>query len=298
MKIGLRVDVDTLRGTRNGVPNLLRIMDKYGIRAAFFFSLGPDNMGRNLWRLLKPTFLWKMLRTNAASLYGMDILLMGTAWHGPNIGRRCADVMRATEKAGHEIGLHAWDHYSWQAHVDGMSQSEIEAHLDKGHAALSEIIGRSPDCSAAPGWKCTNDVLLAKEKYGFRYNSDCRGKSLFMPVVNGRRLKTPQIPQNLPTYDELLGINGVTEENYNRRLLDRLNPDGMNLLTIHAEAEGGKCQSLFERFVEMARSEGHEFATPGELLPENVETLPDGEIAQGKLSGREGLVALQNNVVQ
>ncbi len=42
MHIALKVDVTTLRGTREGVPNLVEILRRHGVGATFLWSLGPD----------------------------------------------------------------------------------------------------------------------------------------------------------------------------------------------------------------------------------------------------------------
>jgi L-threonylcarbamoyladenylate synthase len=69
-------------------------------------------MGRHLWRLLRPAFLIKMLRTQAASLYGWDILLRGTFWPGPLtiILPKTSALPDIVTAGGDTVGLRIPDH--------------------------------------------------------------------------------------------------------------------------------------------------------------------------------------------
>ena len=45
-RLGLKVDVDTWQGFREGVPALLQVLGERGIKASFYVALGPDHSGR------------------------------------------------------------------------------------------------------------------------------------------------------------------------------------------------------------------------------------------------------------
>jgi undecaprenyl phosphate-alpha-L-ara4FN deformylase len=293
--LGLRVDVDTFRGTRDGVPRLLETFAKHGVSATFFFTLGPDNMGRHLFRLLKPRFFMKMLRSRAASLYGWDVLVAGTLWPGKKIGAALGATLREAESAGHELGLHAWDHHRWQVSALAMDARSLHEEIARGVDAFADALGRRPDCSAAAGWVSNERVLEAKEDFGFRYNSDCRGRSIFVPIVNGRRL-APQIPVTLPTYDEVVGRDDVTNDNYNDWLLARIEPGAFNVLTVHAEVEGGACAQMFDAFLSACAARGVRPVPLRELLAAGAEPEAD-ELALAPISGREGDVGWQRSAV-
>ena len=295
MELGLRIDVDTYRGTRLGVPSLCAALAEQGLQGTFFFSVGPDNMGRHLWRLLRPAFLFKMLRTRAASLYGWDILLRGTIVPGPNIGRKLGGVIRAAADAGHEIGFHAWDHHAWQNRAASLTGPEAAAILRLGVDSLTDITGRPPTCSAAPAWRCTDRVLLEKLKCPFTFNSDCRGDSLFQPVVDGQALAQPQVPTTLPTYDEVMGRDGIQAGNYNDFLLDQLRPGRLNTLTIHAEVEGVFCPNLFRDFLRKAAARDVRLVPLGHLVRAHTGPLPRARIVARTVPGREGWISCQEN---
>jgi undecaprenyl phosphate-alpha-L-ara4FN deformylase len=291
LSAGLRIDVDTMRGTEIGVPNLVSILAKHGIHATFFFSVGPDNMGRHLWRLFRPSFLFKMLRSKAVSLYGYDILLRGTFWPGALIGDKAAPQIRLAA-IEHEIGLHAWDHHREQTSIEKMSDKEIARCIDRGKRSLEAIIDRKVGCMAAPSWKATDTLLKVKETFELLYNSDCRGFSMFQPIVEGQVMDQYQIPTTLPTYDEVVGKNGITAENYNEYILNLFRPGNLNVLTIHAEVEGISCKGMFSDFLVDATKKGIQFQPLGELIDKNCKTAT-AEIIKEEVPGRDGWVGLQ-----
>lgn len=291
--IGLRIDVDTFRGTAKGVPKLCELLKKHDVRGTFYFSVGPDNMGRHLWRLLKPKFLWKMLRTNAAGLYGPEIVLMGTAWPGLKIGKYLSGTIRQAFDAGHEIGFHAWDHHRAQSKLHRMTPQELHDELSRGITLLTSIINQMPVSSAAPGWIANDNLLLAKSKYPFLFNSDCRGDYPFYPIVSGKVIKQLQIPVTLPTYDEALGRNNVNNDNYNDFQLGLLRPDKLNVLTVHAEAEGGKCATMFDDYLTRALAAGYKIVPLGDIAAMAGEHVPTGKIEFQEFPGREGKLAVQ-----
>lgn len=291
--IALRIDVDTLRGTSRGVPALCEILAKHRVRGTFYFSVGPDNMGRHLWRLLKPAFLWKMLRTDAAGLYGPEIVLMGTAWPGPRIGKRCRTQILEAFRAGHEIGFHAWDHHKSQAKLTSMSSAEMIREFERGLAELAGITGEMPATSASPGWRTNDRLLEVKAGFPFRYNSDCRGRSPFYPVTAEGVRGQLQIPVTLPTYDEAVGRGGVTDANYNDHQISLLSGELPNVLTIHAEAEGGRCHGMFDEYLARVAALGYEVIPLGELAARVAEDAPEGRIELRAFPGREGVLAVQ-----
>ncbi len=188
-KVGLRIDVDTFRGTRDGVPRLLELLDEAGLQASFFFSVGPDNMGRHLWRLVKPGISVE----NAALARGIPLRLGYFAGRhrlaGPRIGAGNEAVIRAAAQH-HEVGLHAWDHHAWQAWAGVWdiatalrSRRSSAANAGRWRPFWRDGLSR---CSAVAGWRADQRVVKAKEPFAFRYNSDCRGTGPFFPLLPQR----------------------------------------------------------------------------------------------------------------
>ncbi|HEY2990485.1 MAG TPA: polysaccharide deacetylase family protein [Candidatus Binatia bacterium] len=292
MQLAFKVDVDTRIGLSEGVPRLLDLLRRYDVRASFFVSFGPDHSGRAIRRIWRPSFLLKMMRTHPLRLYGLKTLLAGTLLPSAPIGAENPDRLRAIVAAGHELGIHGYDHVRWQDRLEKMNPAEIEAELRKSVSAYENIFGARPLSTAAPGWRCTPESLAAQDKLGFSYASDVRGMRPFFPVHNGRAFKTLQIPTTLPTLDELIG----RAPRVNEVLLASLR-EGLNVHTVHAEVEGRPHLSLFEDFLKEIRRRRVETVLLSEVAAKmaarGAAALPRMPATKGHLPGRSGWVSCQ-----
>src|SRR5262249_38101984 len=156
----LRIDVDTYRGTRDGVPAMLDDLAASGARATFFCTLGPDESGRAISRVFTPGFVGKMWRTNAVRMDGWRAALYGTPLPGREIGRRTAGVLRRCAAEGHEVGLHAWSHAAWQNRVPRLERAAVDTMIERGIEAFEAMFGARPAAFAAPGWISSDAAWL------------------------------------------------------------------------------------------------------------------------------------------
>lgn len=297
-KIGLKIDVDTERGTRVGVNNLLTLFKKYNIHATFLFSLGPDNTGRALKRIFRPGFLKKVSRTSVVSTYGVKTLLNGVLWPGPHIAKKHAYILREVKNTGHEVGIHCYDHCKWQDYLFTWSEEQTKIEFNRAVSEFKNVFDCAPQAAGTPGWQANENSLQAYDDANLLYGSDCRGVSPFYPEIGDRLFKTLQLPANLPTLDELIGRPEYPLEKITPLLLEQCqqSTSPFEIFTLHAELEGMKYLSWFEDFIAQGIQQGFEFVTLESLALEtlkNQAAISTCEMIQGKVDGRSERVAIQ-----
>ena len=299
-KLALKIDVDTWRGTLQGVPRLVEILRRHRAGASFLFSLGPDHTGRAIKRVFRPGFMKKVQRTSVVAHYGIKTLMYGTLLPGPDIGRRGADIMRATRDAGFETAIHCWDHVKWQDGVDKANATWTEIEMRRAHERYVEIFGNEAPGHGAAGWQMNPHALRLTQRLGYRWASDCRGTHPFIPVWNAEIVTCPQLPTTLPTLDELVGTDDLTPDNVHLHLL-RLTAQGAtgakrrdHVFTLHAELEGLKFGDTLERLLTGWREQGYEMVSLGKMRDAlDPALLPRHEMVRGEIPGRAGSLLLQ-----
>ena len=307
--LALKIDVDTLNGTRVGVPALVAALKRHQAGATFLFSLGPDHTGRAIKRVFRKGFLGKVKRTSVVSHYGFPTLLYGTLLPGPDIGKRCANILKMTRDEGFEVGIHTWDHVKWQDGVEHETAEWTRREMFSAQDRFTEIFKAPAKTHGAAGWQMSNHALRLTQEMGFDYCSD--GRAVLpdalphFPVINAEIIDCPQLPTTLPTLDELIGLDDCTESNVHERLLaitekapsmikSSREPMSAHVFTLHAELEGMRLLPTLEKLLNGWRQQGYELVAT-ESIYRNLDRshLPYFVAERGTVAGRSGSLLMQ-----
>jgi peptidoglycan/xylan/chitin deacetylase (PgdA/CDA1 family) len=220
-------------------------------------------------------------------------MLSGTLLPAPAIGRACREQIRSVAAAGHETGVHAWDHVGWHDGLPRWAKTRVAEEYGRLHAESREIFGVPAHASACPGWTVSDAYLAEREKYPLLYTSDTRGGKPFLPRTPKFVSAIPEIPSTLPTLDEMLGDPEHSgPETLRRFFAEAPREDAVH--TIHTEVEGGPYLDWFSVLLDDWNARGAEFValeTLGVEARERCTELAVRSVAPITLPGRAGTVA-------
>ena len=239
----------------------------------------------------------------------MKTLLYGVLLPGPDIGRGAGGVMRSVHDAGFEVGLHTYDHVRWQDYVATATAAWTRVEFERGIEGFRRVFGFPPQSHAAAGWQINDHGLELEAEFGLRYASDTRGGPPFLPALARGASACPQLPTTLPTFDEILGVDGVDESSIAEavfRLSAAAAPasaagtssagaraDGLQVFTLHAELEGMLLLGAFESLLVKWRESGASITRMAKIHEAAMRRpLPTRAVVMGEVAGRSGLLAV------
>lgn len=300
--IGLRCDVDFEIGLTRGVPFLLDCLAQYGIKATFYVTMGPDGFRKHTHRLRSKSYRQRVRRMDPLGIlrkFGPIYLARQFLGLAGDVGRSHPEVLRRIQDAGHELGVHGYDHFWWAENVLTAAQDKLRAEFQLALASFCSAAGRAPSAWASPNWRCSAASLALTDEQGFLYGADTRGAEPFFPVMESYVGSTPQLPISLPCLHEISDyLNTTDPKKVCAEFLTKVRP-GYNVWCIHDYYEGILRRDVFELVLQKLVGSGWNLV-PMISLAGNLDrkALPLVRILQASTRGGRGAVSCHEGYAQ
>jgi hypothetical protein len=183
----------------------------------------------------------------------------------------------------------------WQDGVAAANAAWTLTDMQRACDRYQEVFGTAPLVHGAAGWQMNVHALRLTQRLGFEYCSDGRGTHPHLPVWNGELIRCPQLPTTLPTLDELIGRDNITETNVAAHVLEQTKTATTpHVFTLHAELEGMRLAPVLEQLLAGWKAQGWRLVSMRTLLATlQPLALPRCEVGPGTVEGRSGTLLVQ-----
>ena len=238
MSLSISIHVDGYYGLVDGVPRLLDLFDKYGIKATFFVNMGRE---ASIFQLLKYRDKNNTNKSDSkiASRY-TRLQMLKIAFLSRPLGHAHPKILRDIKKRGHEVEPHCWSHLLWHRNFENINHLAEIQKMKKGYFG---IFGEDPKGFVPPTWKYNKKVIDCLKKEGFSYIS-VKGPGKRVTKEEGLKVIPLSFSQNI---EELLN-EGKTDSEI-LEIYDKELKKSYVHLYFHADYEGIRGLKIFEEFL-------------------------------------------------
>lgn len=167
----LRVDLESDKGIKMGLPKLLNLLGKYKMKASFYLVMGGES---NIFELLR--YRKKLSSSGERKIRVWSLRDKAKMALLPKkFVRTNKKILRRILEEGHELGIHGWKHRAWTRNLNNI---DIQKHILKAKNEYARIFNQQPISFAAPGFNTNRKVLEVLEKSGIKFMSDFPGDTL------------------------------------------------------------------------------------------------------------------------
>jgi undecaprenyl phosphate-alpha-L-ara4FN deformylase len=294
--IGLRVLVDSRKAMENGVQPLLQALKQFSALSTFFIVTGKEGNGESLFSLLNPAFYNEIKRSLRLKCEGFSTAFSGLLALPRPVTKELNEITGQITGNGHDSGICGFSPSRWKSAVDGRNEDAIDLLYEYGISEYEEVFGQKAKAFAAPFFLCSNASIILEDDFNFDYASDCRGIDPFLPVIDPRVFRTPQVPVTLPTIREWLASGQGDAKSFYDHVLKECQSQKYPVLEISPLFEGVAFKQEFSAFLASAADAGFHFASLRELLGVRLSDpapLPRCTLSYGLMEGRRRFVTIQ-----
>ena len=187
----MRIDLESQKGIKDGLPNLLKLFKKHGVKGSFYLTMGGES---NVFEILRNRGKLKTAAERKIELWSKKdkIRMVLSPIDFTKKNRR---LLKKVIDDGHELGLHGWKHREWTRNLENV---DIKKRLRQMTDRYLEYFGRIPASWASPGFNVNKEVLKELERAKITHISDFDkkqdiGKIKNVPIILCGKNRTPFI---------------------------------------------------------------------------------------------------------
>jgi undecaprenyl phosphate-alpha-L-ara4FN deformylase len=244
----LRIDIESDKGIREGLPKLLDLLKKYKIKASFYIVMAGESNVLDIIRYRKKLGSAAERKIKIFSTFEkIRMLLLPRDFVITNEA-----ILKRILEEGHELGLHGWKHRAW---TRGFEKINKEINIELARERYIKIFGKKPISFSAPGFNTDKEVISILESKGIKFISDFQGSKPKKCSLLTNIPITIKGKDNMPIIEYLAG-EGYSDKEIVTYLKDQINNKELSSLYIHDLYEARvKLQVLEEvfKFIKMER---------------------------------------------